>query len=102
MGDQFNREILNTMRIRKVKSIHREPQKQKKIPGKYLRMTLLRVRVGFGDSACEAAGREPLHYIPSHSAKLRVKATEKCGASKPTSQRNPCWESRWPSIAIVL
>lgn len=79
MGNQFKRERWHTKRIRKVKSTHREWNKTN--PGKYLRMLMVGVRVGLGESACEAAGKEPLHYIPNRPVKLRVKATEMCGAT---------------------
>jgi len=45
---------------------------------------MLPVRVKLRDSACEAAGREPLHYIPTCSANLWVKATDNTGPNQKT------------------
>lgn len=41
-----------------------------------LRFLVLPVGVRLEDTTSEAADREPLHYIPIHSANLRVKAKE--------------------------
>lgn len=45
---------------------------------RYLRLRLLVLPVGekLGDFVCEAVSSEPLHYIPTRSANLKVKGTQ--------------------------